>query len=113
MPSYTKKSTPLQTTKRSTDLNDPSSFDTKLSSSEEAEFSSWKKKMAPNDSGYDYDLRGAFKGKVTPAKKTGHWPDTYKKPNHPTFSTQSKWAKDYPDKAGTWDGDTYVPPKGK
>lgn len=43
----------------------------------------------------DYDLQGAYKdiksGKIKFDPKTGHLPDTYKKPNHITFSTQSKY----------------------
>lgn len=88
------------------------SFDTKLTPDEEVSFQAWKRKYAPNDSGEDYDLRGAYKAGLTPDAQTGHWPDTFKKPNHPTFSDQSQYAKDAPDKAGHWDGDTYVPPKG-
>lgn len=87
------------------------SYETKLTPEEESKFQEWKSKNAPKDSGQDYDLRGAFKAGVTPDEATGHWPDTFKKPNHPTFSDQSQYAKDRPDLAGTWDGDTYVPPK--
>lgn len=87
-----------------------SSYDTKLSASDEGKFSEWKQQYAPNDSGADYDLRGAYKEGFKPDPVTGHWPDTYKKPNHPTFSDQSIYAKDAPEKAGHWDGDTYVPP---
>lgn len=86
-------------------------FDTKLSEPEEKQFQVWKQRYAPNDSGADYDLRGAFKAGLTPDPKTGHWPDTYKKPNHPTFSNQSIYASQAPNKAGTWNGDQYVPPQ--
>jgi len=86
-------------------------FDTVLSPAEEASFQAWKKKHAPKDSGQDYDLRGAFKAGFKP-DENGHWPDLYKKPNHPTFSDQSIYAKDAPDKAGHWDGDTFIPPGG-
>jgi hypothetical protein len=64
-------------------------FETTLTDSEEQSFNDWKTKYAPNDSGADYDLRGAFKAGLTPDKATGHWPDTFKKPNHPTFSPES------------------------
>lgn len=84
-------------------------YETQLTPDEEVKFQDWKKVNAPNDSGFDYDLRGAFKAGVTPDAKTGHWPDTYKKPNHPTFSDQSQYAKDRPDLAGHWDGETYYP----
>ncbi len=86
------------------------SFDTPLNDQEETKFQEWKQKYAPNDSGQDYDLRGAFKSGLTPDADTGHWPDTYKKPNHPTFSDQSIYAKDRPDLAGRWEGETYIPP---
>jgi hypothetical protein len=76
-------------------------------------FQLWKSQYAPKDSGYDYDLRGAFKAGLTPDPKTGHWPDTFKKPNHPTFSNESIYAKIRPDLAGQWAGanrDQYVSP---
>lgn len=86
---------------------------THLSPEEEAAFQQWKAMYAPNDSGVDYDLRGAFKAGLRPDSRSGHWPDTFKKPNHPTFSDQSIYAKDRPDLAGHWNGETYVPPKRK
>lgn len=86
------------------------SFDTPLTPAEETQFQTWKAKYASRDSGYDYDLRGAFKAGLTPDPVTGHWPDTFKKPNHPTFSVESKYAAFAPDKAGRWSGDTYIPP---
>ena len=93
---------------------DPDKYNTVLSMDDEVKFQAWKKQYAPKDSGEDYDLRGAFKAGLTPDPKTGHWPDTYKKPNHPTFSNESKYAKDRPDLAGHWEGpnhDKYVPPR--
>lgn len=36
----------------------------------------------------DYDMQGAWKSGVA-TSDNGHFPDTYKKPNHPTFSDQS------------------------
>jgi hypothetical protein len=84
-------------------------YETKLTPAEEAEFYKWKQKYAPKDSGEDYDLRGAFRSGLKPDPDTGHWPDTYKKPNHPTFSDQSIYAKERPDLAGRWEGDTYIP----
>ena len=89
---------------------DPSRYDTKLSPDDEQKFQDWKAKFAPNDSGKDYDLRGAFKAGVEPDPNTGHMPDTFKKPNHPTFSNESQYAGDRPDLAGKWDGDTFIPP---
>ena len=92
---------------------DYSHLDTKLDEAKEKEFAKWKAIYAPNDSGWDYDLRGAYAAGLQPDSKTGHWDDTYKKPNHPTFSKYSKFAKDFPDLAGDWDGETYIPPKKK
>lgn len=84
-------------------------FETRLSPEEERRFQEWKRAHAPKDSGYDYDFRGAYKSGVTMDAKTRHWPDTYKKPNHPTFSNQSQYYDDAPELAGSWDGDNYVP----
>ena len=91
-------------------------YDTKLLPSEEMKFQQWKSKNAPNDTGEDYDLRGAYMEGLSSDPKTKHWSDKYKKPNHPTFSNESIYAKDEPEKAGHWEGehhDQYVPPKRK
>lgn len=82
-------------------------YETKLTPEEERAFQVWKARYAPHDSGDDYDLRGAFKAGLRPDPKTGHWPDTFKKPNHPTFSDQSIYAKF--GKPGHWIGETYIP----
>lgn len=90
-------------------------YDTRLSPQEETQFQAWKQQYAPKDSGEDYDLRGAFKSGFKPDPVTGHWPDTFKKPNEPTFSNESRYAQiPYADagKAGHWGGpnhDQYVP----
>lgn len=85
-------------------------YETKLSPEAEVQFQEWKAQNAPKDSGQDYDLRGAFASGITADPSTGHWPDAWKKPNHPTFSDQSIYAKYAPEKAGAWDGDRYIPP---
>lgn len=90
----------------------PSDYETKLDPDEEREFDTWKSMMAPRDSGEDYDFRGAFKAGEGPDPETGHWRDTFKKPNHPTFSDQSQYAKDRPDLAGHWKDDQYIKPGG-
>ena len=85
-------------------------YDTVVPRGREAEYRVWKAKYAPNDSGEDYDLQGAFMEGLTPDPRTGHWPDKYKKPNHPTFSVESKYAVGADaNLAGTWNGDMYVP----
>lgn len=83
-------------------------YDTKLGPEEEGSFQRWKSRFAPKDSGQDYDLRGAYKSGAAQSKN-GHWPDTFKKPNHPTFSNQSKYAPYAPNKAGSWQGEKYTP----
>lgn len=88
-------------------------YETKLTPEEESGFQAWKSTNAPNDSGADYDLRGAFKAGISPAEN-GHWPDTFKKPDHPTFSDESQYAVGADAaKAGHWDGDTFIPPPGE
>lgn len=70
---------------------------TQLSPIEEVMYQSEKNKYKIND--YDYDMRGYYKeyGGVNPILSSnsifdnGHYPDTYKLPNHPTFSTGSKY----------------------
>ena len=85
-------------------------YDTAVPKGREAEYRAWKAKYAPNDSGEDYDLQGAFMEGLAPDPRTGHWPDKYKKPNHPTFSVESKYAVGADaNLAGTWNGDMYVP----
>ena len=85
-------------------------YDTVVPKGREAEYRAWKAKYAPNDSGEDYDLQGAFMEGLAPDPRTGHWSDKYKKPNHPTFSVESKYAVGADaNLAGTWNGDTYVP----
>lgn len=88
----------------------PRDFNTPLTAEEEWAFQVWKQRYAPNDSGADYDLRGAFKAGLQPDPQTGHWADTFKKPNHPTFSDQSQYAP-YGN-PGSWNGDTFIPPSG-
>jgi len=71
-------------------------YNTKLSLINEAMFQKWvqdeskKKGHDISKDLYDYDLRGAF---LDGAKKAsnGHLTDKYKKPNHPTFSNESKY----------------------
>jgi hypothetical protein len=52
----------------------------------------------------DYDLAGAYKETMAKGNlqgDNGHFPDTFKKPTHPTFSTESKYST--PEQSGgTW-----------
>ena len=91
-------------------LGQQPTYDTQLSPEQEQAYQAWKLQNAPRDSGADYDLRGAFQAGAGPDAASGHFPDTFKKPNHPTFSNQSQYAAARPDLAGFWQGDNYVPP---
>ena len=81
-----------------------SEYDTELGAAGEANYQEWKRSLPKQlQSEEDYDLRGYYK--ETGGEDTeGHLTDKYKKPNHPTFSTESK----YYEKgmwAGKWDED--------
>jgi hypothetical protein len=84
-------------------------FETCLSPADEEEFQRWKSSFAPDDSGADYDLRGAFKAGLAPDAH-GHWPDLFKKPNHPAFSHESVYARLASERAGHWEGERFIPP---
>ena len=85
-------------------------YNTFLTPQEERLFEAWKRQHAPNDSGMDYDLRGAFKAGLTP-DTNNHWSDEFKKPNHPTFSEESKYSRENPQlPAGRWNGEQFIPP---
>lgn len=81
-----------------------SKFNTKLTPEEEAKYGEWAKKNGkdPDRETIDYDLRGAWK-KGAELGENGHLTDEFKKPNHPTFSDQSK----YHGKSAPWGG-SYV-----
>ena len=52
---------------------------------------------------YNYDMRGAFLGGAGRADNN-HWPDTFKKPNHPSFSSQSMYHGADGHMGGQWGG---------
>ena len=93
-------------------------YNTHLSPEDEAAYQAWAKKNGRENDVEDYDMRGAWleakqKG-VSLEDGRGHYPDTYKKPNHPTFSDQSKYNGEGGVNGGTWsktsDGrDVYTP----
>lgn len=67
-------------------------YDTKLNSLQEARY-----KLAARNAGRindtaDYDLRGAWLKNPKSIGSNGHLTDEFKKPNHPTFSTDSKYS---------------------
>ena len=94
----------------SVDPND-TRWNTALTVDEESQYQAWRLTYDVEVADeVDYDYRGAFKVGITPEPTTLHWPDTYKKPNHATFSNESKYAYLMPHKAGYWNGETYVSP---
>lgn len=73
--------------------SDPTaSYNTQLSPQQEAAFQAWRAQQ-PTDlrNTGDYDLRGAWLGNAQEAGN-GHLPDTWKKPNHMTFSDGSMYS---------------------
>ncbi len=86
-------------------------YNTLLSPEEEAAYQ--QQYPNPRDT-YDYDMRGAFKQGIMPAEN-GHYPDTFKKPNHPTFSDQSMYHGMDGNFGGSWmqQGDQWTFAPGK
>ena len=84
-------------------------FDTKLDPRQEAAFQQWARAKNRLGDLEDYDMRGAWQANVGQSGN-GHYPDTYKKPNHPTFSTESQYSTPQ-HMGGTWQpagGDSWV-----
>lgn len=103
----------------------PASYDTPLDPGQERNYRAWMTNIGhtrergfnvgPDYSGTDYDYRGFFK-KNGPVKigEGQHLTDEFKKPNHETFSTESMYATGADAaRAGSWNGDTFVPPAKK
>lgn len=91
-------------------------YDTPLTADEEALY----KKMYSEDDSHDYDMKGYFKDVLLDNPDKGanaegeHYPDTYKKPWHPTFSDQSMYHGVAGQMGGQWDvndlgEDTFTP----
>lgn len=76
----------------------PMTYDTKLTPIEEAKF---LKQFPDPRSTADYDMRGAWKAGATKADN-GHLPDTWKKPNHITFSNESMYHGVNGNVGGSW-----------
>lgn len=83
-------------------------FNTELTGGAEKAYQGWHQRTSPWDTGEDYDLRGAF-AEGLDRDRRGHLPDTYKKPNHETFSNESQYAPH--GNPGRWEGDRFIPPK--
>jgi len=69
-----------------------SKYDTKLTPTQEAKYRLAAKKAGRINDTANYDLRGAWLKNPKSISSAGHLADTYKKPNHPTFSTDSKYS---------------------
>lgn len=86
---------------------------TKLSDDDEAKYQKWAKANKREKDTYDYDMRGAWKENGGKQSDNGHFPDTYKKPNHPTFSDESIYHGKDGNEGGKWgekDGKTTFKP---
>ena len=85
------------------DLTDK--YNTPLTRGEELRYQQWAKQNKREKDTFDYDMRGAWKEGVQADPQSGHFPDTYKKPNHPTFSNESKYHGADGRMGGRWDAD--------
>lgn len=65
-------------------------YNTKLTPSQEKKFQAWSEQNPRLGNTYDYDARGFWKDGSGPSDN-GHGGDEWKKPNHPTFSDESKY----------------------
>jgi hypothetical protein len=85
-------------------------YNTKLTAAQEQQYQQWvadQSKAQGRDLSkdtYDYDLRGFWKSGGSFDDESGHGGDTYKKPNHPTFSDQSQYHGVDGYQGGTWGG---------
>ena len=77
-------------------------YNTKLTDEEEKQYQEWAKKIGHEKDVYDYDLRGAWKAGAAQAEN-GHFPDTFKKPNHQTFSNESQYHNGTTRIGGHWE----------
>lgn len=77
-------------------------FNTPIPANKQKQYEQWKQKVGPNDPNFNYDYQGAFIGGATRSGDNNHFPDTYKKPNHPTFSTESKYSGSSGFTGGNW-----------
>jgi hypothetical protein len=86
-------------------------YNTTLSTEDEAAFLAWGQQQAAARGGrnpatdvYDYDMRGFWKSGGSFDAGSGHAGDAYKKPNHPTFSDQSRYHGVDEYQGGQWGG---------
>lgn len=65
-------------------------YNTPIPADKQAAFSQWIAKRGTKDY-YDYDIQGAWLAGAGQDPR-GHFTDQFKKPNHPTFSTESQYS---------------------
>lgn len=93
-------------------------YDTKLSAKDETAYQAWLGTMAEKNGhsieSDDYDMRGFYK-KGGKQAGNGHFTDEFKKPNHPSFSTDSKYSGKDGNEGGSWEqtGDKWTFTPGK
>lgn len=91
-------------------------YNTQLTPEQETEYKAWAKQQGRERDVENYDLRGAWlelqNGTMTEDER-GHLGDKYKKPNHPTFSTESIYNGKDGYQGGVWSRngnvDVYTP----
>ncbi|MDO5531066.1 hypothetical protein [Sutterella sp.] len=100
-----------------TDLSDY--YNTELTAEEEKQYQAWARRTGRARDVFNYDLRGAWKEMSEEERaKSGrgvHLPDKFKKPNHYTFSDESKYSTPE-NPGGSWTqqfGATVFRPRGK
>lgn len=93
-------------------------YNTPLNTFEQAQYDMMFDPITSSGQKYDYDMQGWFKANQDqdPHDDGAHYPDTWKKPNHPTFSDESIYHGVDGNEGGHWDlGDngreTFVPGK--
>jgi len=85
-------------------------YNTELDEENEARFQKWVASQSKargrdmSNEDIDYDLRGYWLSGGYKAEASGHMPDTYKKPNHPTFSNESVYHGKIAPQGGKFDG---------
>lgn len=94
-------------------IDNSRAYSTALDKTQEAGFQKWKSTLpARLQSENDYDLRGFYKNNPnwSPDSPDAHMTDEFKKPNHPTFSNESKYYNpSTADMGGKWNGDVFLP----
>lgn len=77
-------------------------YNTPVPPARQAQYQQWRAALPSQlQSQRDYDLQGAFQN-GTNADPRQHMTDDFKKPNHPTFSTQSKYNGVDGNVGGSW-----------